>query len=526
MKKFVLLFLSLIMVLQTACSNRTSQVLDRDEIKVSEKIDVQKDYPQERPEVPEEIEEVKENIIEKSAEIKEEIPQETPKTEEKVPEEKVELQTQIQTPAETKPVVQENVTEVKKEETIPKEEIPQEKVEIKQEIVEEKVEVKEETPKETPKVEQNVTQNVSFDETRAMWFSYFEIDAMLKGKSEAQFTANISAAFDNLVNLGFNTVIFQVRPYADAIYPSKYFSWSYLASGNEGVAINFDPLKIAVREAHNRGLELEAWINPYRVRNANYKQQICADNIVNDYLKSGDAVEFNGGIYFDPASEKAQELIVNGVREIVQNYNVDAIHFDDYFYPTTDKSFDKKSYQRYCDNGGKLSLENWRRENVNKLVKSVYSAIKAIDNSVKFGISPQGNLDNNYNSQFIDVALWLKNEGYVDYICPQIYFGFQNSTCPYEGTVKEWNNLIKTSSVELKIGLAPFKIGTEDTWASDGKNEWKKNSDLLAKMVETARKYNNYGGFAMFRYDSIFNPSADVKTQVNKEISNLKDVLN
>ena len=522
MKKFVLLFLSLIMVLQTACSSRTPDFLERDEIKISEEIDVQQDYPQERPQISETPKEPEKNIEEKSeekVEVKEEIPVETPKTEEKIPEKTPEVQVPTQTPSEpqqnltveTKPVVQENVTEVKEE------------IQTETQV---KPEIKEEITQETSKVEENIQQNLSFDETRAIWFSYFEIDSMLKGKSEAQFTANISAAFNNVVNLGFNTIIFQVRPYADAIYPSEYFSWSYLASGTEGIAIDFDPLKIAVREAHNRGLELEAWINPYRIRNANYKQAICNDNIVHNYLKSGDTVEFNGGIYFDPASQKAQELIVNGVREIVQNYNVDAIHFDDYFYPTTDESFDKKSYKQYCDNGGKLSLENWRRENVNKLVRAVYSAIKSIDNSVEFGISPQGNLDNNYNFQFIDVALWLKNEGYVDYICPQIYFGFDNSTCPYAETVKQWNDLVKISSVDLKIGLAPFKIGTEDTWAGDGKNEWKNNNDLLAKMVETARKQKTYGGFVMFRYDSIFNPSSAVKNQVNKEISNLKDVLN
>lgn len=150
--------------------------------------------------------------------------------------------------------------------------------------------------------------------------------------------------------------------------------------------------------------------------------------------------------------------------------------------------------------------------------------IKAEDEDIVFGISPQGNMDNNYNNQFIDVKEWLTEDGYIDYICPQIYFGFQNSACPYEETVEAWNDLIQ-NDVKLYVGLAPYKIGLEDTFAGNGKWEWANNDDLLARMVETAREEGHYQGFLLFRYDSVFKPQSDVKSDVKQELENLKDVL-
>lgn len=505
MKKWTILLLTAALLLQTACSDTprvsVAELTQREELQMEETLDLQEGYPAERP------------LIEK-----EETPKEDDeKQEEKPPaeEEPTEQPPQEEKPAEPipeTPQLPEEPPAVEPPEPPQAEKAPESTVEPP----------KEEAVTEAEKPQQNLSVS---DEVRAIWFSYFELETMLQGKSESAFTANIGSAFDNVNALGLNTVIVQVRPYADAIYPSEYFPWSYLATGTEGGDPGFDPLKVMVREAHNRGLSIEAWINPYRVRNANYKKELSAGNVVKEFLQSGDAVEYNGGIYFDPASDKAQKLIVNGVKEIVANYNVDGIHFDDYFYPTTDEAFDKSSYSAYKQSGGQLALADWRRENVNRLVKAVYSAVHDTKNDVRFGISPQGNLENNYNKQFIDVALWLSKGGYVDYICPQIYFGFENSTSPYAETVAQWNDLIRLSSVDLLVGLAPYKVGTEDTWAGDGKNEWKNHSDLLSRMVECAREEQQYDGFVLFRYDSVFHPAAAVKSQINKEINNLKTVL-
>ncbi|MBR5485821.1 MAG: family 10 glycosylhydrolase [Oscillospiraceae bacterium] len=362
-------------------------------------------------------------------------------------------------------------------------------------------------------------------EIKAIWISYLDFLTLMQGKSQSQFTSSIGNAFDKIKSTGLNTVIVQVRPFGDALYDSKYFPWSYIASGTEGVSPGYDPLKIMIREAHNRGLQIEAWVNPYRIRIGGYTKAICDDNIAMEWYRSGtgDVVKYNGGFYYNPGSEKAQNLIVKGVVEIVENYDVDGIHFDDYFYPTTDTAFDKTTYK---NSGTSLSLADWRRENVNKLVKATYSAIKKVDSSVRFGISPQGNFSNNYNQQYSDVELWMRKSGYVDYICPQLYWAFKHKTAPYKSMVAEWDSKVRSSDVELYIGLAAYKIGTaEASYAGEGVNEWKTNSNILARMVETARTADNYGGFMLFRYDSLYNPSSGVSAQVKKELSNLKEVL-
>lgn len=184
-------------------------------------------------------------------------------------------------------------------------------------------------------------------------------------------------------------------------------------------------------------------MNPYRIRtSANIKNELDEDSLAYYWLTedTGEVIEYAGGIYYNPGSELAREHIINGVAEIVENYEVDGIHFDDYFYPTIPTPpLTRPGLPGLQVGGAKVSLGDWRRENVNELVRETYAEIKRIDPSVRFGISPQGNTDINYNEQYIDVEEWLSSAGYLDYICPQIYYGFENDTCPFSATVKEWN---------------------------------------------------------------------------------------
>ena len=367
-------------------------------------------------------------------------------------------------------------------------------------------------------------------EMKAVWLSYLDLKPMLLDKNDksvgkAQFTQNIQKAFDNIQQLGLNTVIAQVRPFSDALYESELFPWSYLATGEEGADPGFDPLAIMVEQAHQRGLQLHAWVNPYRVRTSATNKQLSSKNPAVKLLKSGDAIRYNGAVTYDPASKKAQQLIVEGVREIVEKYDVDGIHFDDYFYPTTDAGFDSASYQAYKNKGGSLSLAAWRRQNVNDLVKQVYAAVKQADGEVLFGISPQGNMDNNYNKQFIDVKKWLSEEGYLDYICPQVYFGFKNSTCPYEQTVEDWNDLIQNQGpawwLDSPLTRSVWRTPMQAT--ADGSGQAAR--DILARMVETARKEEHYQGFALFRYNSVFQPESSVRPAILEELDSLQEVL-
>lgn len=361
-------------------------------------------------------------------------------------------------------------------------------------------------------------------EIRGIWLSYIDLAPMLTGKSEEDFTQNIEGAFEKITGFGFNTVIVQVRPFSDALYKSEYYPWSFICSGTEGQDIKYDPLKIMIQEAHKRNLRIEAWLNPYRVRTSTSKEAISEQSPASKWTNEGSdsVIQYNGGVYYNPGKEEVRQLIVNGVSEIVQNYNVDGIHFDDYFYPGTENFIDEETYGNYLVNGGTLSLEDWRRENINILVKQVYGTIKKIDSEVLFGISPQGSMNNNYNSQYIDVQKWVQNKGYVDYLCPQVYYGFENQSNDFVSAVESFSNLITEPSVDLYIGLAAYKIGTEDKWAGAGAEEWVNNDDMLKTQIEATRNLKNCSGIFIYRYDSLFNPAPQVSGQVNNEIENLK----
>lgn len=379
--------------------------------------------------------------------------------------------------------------------------------------------------KEESKPEENTSAPVG--ETKAVWISYLEYQSILTGKTKKQFTNSIRSMFANLAEDGFNTVYVHVRSHSDAMYDSDIFPWSVYCAGTEGKDPGFDPLEIMVTEAHNAGLRIEAWINPYRIKGSTDTSKIAKSSPAYEWLDTDKVVIVNGsGIFYNPADEDVIELVVSGVEEIVRNYDVDGIHFDDYFYPTTAESFDKAHYSEYKSSGGNMKLAAWRRQNVNTLIKEVYSAIKAIDGSCRFGVSPAGNLDNNYNSLYCDVYTWVTSKGYIDYICPQIYFGFNNKSRPYLTVLDEFSEIITNKNIELIVGLSAYKCGAEDTYAgTDGKNEWKNSADILARQVTAARQEKQYGGFALYRYDSLYNPSSAVRKAVENEIKNLKKVM-
>ena len=345
-------------------------------------------------------------------------------------------------------------------------------------------------------------------EYRAMWVSYLEWQQFDFSSAEA-FRAGAEEMMANCADLGLNTVIAQVRPFADALYPSQYFPWSHLCTGTQGQDPGFDPLAILIETAHAQGLELEAWLNPYRVQlNASLPGQLAENNPA---LTSPELVKQAGeGLYFDPSSEEVRQLIVDGVTEIVTNYDVDGIHFDDYFYPTTDASFDA---EEYAASGTSLSLEDWRRDNVNQLVKAVYDAIQAVKPEVRFGISPQGNMDNNYNGQYSDVALWLSTPGYVDYILPQLYWGYGYTTSGgqtrfgFENITAEWAALERAEGVSLYFGLGAYRIGDGDGGNYDNAvTQWQSGHNL-ADMIATGREVGA-DGYVLYRYDFLFHNSS------------------
>jgi uncharacterized lipoprotein YddW (UPF0748 family) len=370
-------------------------------------------------------------------------------------------------------------------------------------------------------------ENNSINEVRAVWISYLDFGPMMTGKTEKQFKASIEKAFANIRNFGLNTVFVQVRPFGDALYQSDYFPWSYLVTGTEGKDPGYDPLAVMVTAAREHGLKIEAWINPYRVRAVGNDKALAASNPAKKWLDAGNrsVVKYDNVISYNPASKEAQELIVNGAREIIRKYDVDGIHIDDYFYPHEASAFDQIEYSQYKKNGGTMTQGDWRRANVESLLKALYSGIKAEKSTALFGVSPQSSIYNNYYIQYLDVEKIVSEPGYCDYICPQVYFGFDNEIQPFGETVDAWDDMIKTNSVKLYVGMAAYKVGLIDNWAGTGSEEWLQNDDLMQRMVEHSRKLKHYGGFAVYRYDSLFNPVAGVKKAVQKEAANLKEIL-
>ncbi len=359
-------------------------------------------------------------------------------------------------------------------------------------------------------------------EMRAMWVSYIDMANILKNKTEAQFRTNFEKVCKNSIEYGLNTLIVHVRPFSDAYYESKLFPWSSTITGTQGQDPGFDPLEIMVELAHRYGLKIEAWINPYRVSSSGVA--ISKDSPAYKWLDTDKVQKVNGNYFYNPADQDVMQLIIDGVEEIVENYNVDGIHFDDYFYPTTDKSFDSSYYADYKASGGTLSLENYRRNNVTTLLKKVYKSIKAIDPSVTFGISPNGNNNTNYNSLFLDIESVVEEEC-VDYICPQIYFGFNHGSLPYKSTVDQWSSYVKNSSVKIYIGLAAYKVGASDQWAGTGKNEWTQSNDILKRQVEYLRSTGKCDGFMLYSYSSLFAPESSVAKHAEKEKNNLGSIL-
>lgn len=348
---------------------------------------------------------------------------------------------------------------------------------------------------------------------KSVWIAYYELGEWTNAADDADtFQKNVSEIFENIQAFGFNTVTVQVRPCADAFYNSAYFPVSrYCFEDGE---LHYDPLKILCDVAETQGLRIEAWINPYRVsQNVNtYPVSETFEDMV--YVTGNRA-------YLNPANPDTQELIVNGVTEIVKNYDVDAIHFDDYFYPTTDKEIDEKEYTSYQDKGGKLSLSDWRRDVVTTMIEAVKTAISKINNAVQFGISPSGNITYCRDSIYADVENWCAADT-LDYICPQLYYGFLNESLPYEETLQQWCEL--TTKPKLFVGLPLYKSGKEDAYASSdnekAKEEFIDNTDILVRQAKAALNTKKVSGIYVFSYSSVFEPANE---QQKQEVENLRD---
>ncbi|ERJ57841.1 glycoside hydrolase family 10 protein [Sphingobacterium paucimobilis] len=262
------------------------------------------------------------------------------------------------------------------------------------------------------------------------------------------------ALLDMLKENNFNAVIFQARPSADAMYNSQFEPWSYFLTGEIGKRPEpyYDPLEFWVQEAHKRGLELHVWLNPYRAHHSN-GGVVTSESMVK--RTPDNVVRLRNGMYwFDPADQRTQDHAAKVVNDIVKRYDIDGVHFDDYFYPYASYNGgadfpDDKTWNVYKRNGGSLSRADWRRDNVNRFIKRVYEEIKVEKNFVKFGLSPFGiwkpgypsgvTGSSQYDELYADAKLWL-NEGWIDYFTPQLYWPIEPQRQSFTALLKWWQS--------------------------------------------------------------------------------------
>ncbi len=298
------------------------------------------------------------------------------------------------------------------------------------------------------------------------------------GLPVAQQQAELLAILNTAAKLNFNAVIFQVRPSCDALYASTNEPWSYYLTGTMGRPPQpfYDPLAFAIAEAHKRGLELHAWFNPFRAGHPSAKPPISSNHVSHTHPEL--VRQYGQLLWLDPGERDAQDLSLRVVMDVVRRYDIDGVQFDDYFYPYLEKDAQKRdipfpdgaSWQKFGA-AGKLSRDDWRRENVNGLVERVYQSIKAAKPWVKFGVSPFGIWQpgnppsivagkNAYTELYCDSRKWLAN-GWVDYLSPQLYWPIQPAAQSFPVLLKWWSDQ-NTQHRHVWPGLAAYRVG--DPW--------------------------------------------------------------
>ncbi|GAB3723981.1 glycoside hydrolase family 10 protein [Nocardiopsis oceani] len=314
---------------------------------------------------------------------------------------------------------------------------------------------------------------------RASWIAGVEnIDwPSEQGQSPEEQQADLTDLYDEAVEDGLNAVFVQIRPTADAFWPSPHEPWSEWLTGEQGGDPGYDPLEFAVEEAHARNLEFHAWYNPYRVA-----MHDDLDALVEDHpaRQNPDWVfEYGGLLYYNPGIPEAREFVIEAMMHSVENYDLDGVHFDDYFYPYPVDDLEIPDEDTFAEYGeGFDDIEDWRRDNVDLMVREMSEGVNAVKPHVKFGISPFGIWRNSstdpegsdtdgsesYDEQYADSRKWVL-EGWLDYINPQVYWEIGLPIADYAVLVPWWEQVAAESGTHLYIGQAAYKVGDEGAWS-------------------------------------------------------------
>ncbi|MFH0517020.1 glycoside hydrolase family 10 protein [Streptomyces sp. M41] len=326
-----------------------------------------------------------------------------------------------------------------------------------------------------------------------------------QGLPAAEQRAELIDHLDNAADANLNTIVLQVRPTADALWPSPYEPWSQVLTGKQGGDPGWDPLGTAVTEAHARGMQLHAWFNPYRIANHTDPTRLVKTHPAR--RNPGWVVAYGGKLYYNPGLPEVRAFVRQAMLDAVERYPVDAVHFDDYFYPypVAGQAFDDTdAYDRY--GGGFPTRAAWRRDNIDKLIREMAAGISELRPATRFGISPFGVWRNaatdplgsdtragvqTYDDLYADTRKWVR-EGWIDYICPQLYWNIGFAAADYAKLVPWWAEVARGSRTQLYIGEALYKAGDPAQPAA-----WQDRAEL-SRHLTLAKKHVEARGHVYF----------------------------
>lgn len=359
-------------------------------------------------------------------------------------------------------------------------------------------------------------------EMRGIWVAtVLNIDwPSKKGLSVESQKQEFIKILDNVKEWNMNAVFVQIKPVGDAFYPSKFSPWSEYLTGIQGQNPGYDPLKFMIEEAHKRNIEFHAWFNPYRLTMSGGIDKLSNDNIGKQ--RPDWTITYGGKLYLNPGISEVNDYIVKSIMEVVENYDIDGVHMDDYFYPYKVKGEiynDEEQYNKYGSNF--LKVDDWRRDNVNKLIEKLYSSIKAEKKNVSFGISPFGVWRNistdsvrgsntkagiqNYDDLYADILYWMK-KNWIDYVAPQIYWNQGFKIAEYNTLVDWWSKYAKETKTNLYIGQAAYRI-----------KDWEKDDELI-NQIKYNRNSEEVKGSIFFSYSSLVKNPKGILEKIKNDV--------
>ena len=325
---------------------------------------------------------------------------------------------------------------------------------------------------------------------------------------------------DNVKEWNMNAVFVQIKPVGDAFYPSKFSPWSEYLTGKQGENPGYDPLEFMIEEAHKRNIEFHAWFNPYRLTMSGGIDKLSNDNIGKQ--RPDWTITYGGKLYLNPGIPEVNDYIVKSILEVVKKYDIDGVHMDDYFYPYKVKGEiykDDEQFEKYGKNF--KNVADWRRDNVNKLIKQLHESIKAEKENMSFGISPFGVWRNastdsvrgsntkagiqNYDDLYADILYWMENN-WIDYVAPQIYWNQGFKIAEYNTLVNWWSKYAKETNTDLYIGQAAYRI-----------KDWE-NSDELINQIKYNRLFSEVKGSIFFSYSSLVKNPKGILEKIKNDV--------